>query len=482
MLICVSESSAVTSTHTSTSSSTVLTEHHHHHHHHHHHSLPSPLLHSDHEHKLKHHLVSSAALAAQSHLLPSIDCTVSSESLISSRILEEDPEMPFYVFSISQIVSQVKQWHDLLPRVEPFYAMKCNPNPVIVGTLAALGWSFDCASSNEISLAREVGTPVHKIIYANPCKQVSHIRYAHANNIRMMTFDNEQELIKIASHHPEAQCVLRIAVDDSQSVCQFNKKFGAKIHECPALIKKAIELGVDVIGVSFHVGSGCKSASAFADAVATAKSIFNVAHSFGISFSLLDLGGGYPGYDEEGSVSFSQIAKAVRDALDTHFPEEMNVRIIAEPGRYIAASCATLVTKVHAVRTIRPPRGAQRRHCGHDENENTLESEVSEQDNDDEQLRCIYINDGVYGSFNCIIFDHLQPLPEMFRSVKDAERMYKTKIFGPTCDSMDCVLEMGMLPEVHVGDFMIWKRMGAYTSAAASTFNAFPTAEMRYVW
>ena len=47
-------------------------------------------------------------------------------------------------------------------------------------------------------------------------------------------------------------------------------KYGAPMASVPFLLRRAAELGLRVRGVSFHVGSGCYSASAFADAIQAA--------------------------------------------------------------------------------------------------------------------------------------------------------------------------------------------------------------------
>ena len=67
-----------------------------------------------------------------------------------------DPEDAFYVVDLGVLVSQVYQWRKFFPRVEPFYAVKCNPDPVILQTLALLGCNFDCASQQEIQIVKEV--------------------------------------------------------------------------------------------------------------------------------------------------------------------------------------------------------------------------------------------------------------------------------------------------------------------------------------
>ena len=88
-----------------------------------------------------------------------------------------------------------------------------------MSTLAAIGTGFDCASKTEIQLVQGIGVPQERIIYANPCKQVSQIKYAASNGVQMMTFDSEIELMKVLRAHRKTKLVLWIVTDDSKAVC-----------------------------------------------------------------------------------------------------------------------------------------------------------------------------------------------------------------------------------------------------------------------
>ena len=68
-------------------------------------------------------------------------------------------------------------------------------------------------------------------------------------------------------------------------------------------------------------------------------------------------------------------------------------------------------------------------------------------------------------------FDHHHPDPILLAD-RDGE-VHKTTIFGPTCDSIDVVAKDIQLPEMMVGDWLYFVNMGAYTVAAASSFNGF---------
>merc|ERR1711991_270986 len=100
-----------------------------------------------------------------------------------------------------------------------------------------------------------------------------------------------------------------------------------------------------------------------------------------------------------------------------------------------------------------------------------------------------YLSDGVYGSFNNIIFDHAQPKPVLLtRKGETAEErqrnllLYRTRLFGPTCDSIDVLSAADcLLPELEIGDWLLFPQMGAYTVAAASSFNGFAPPNSTYV-
>lgn len=369
------------------------------------------------------------------------------ESLIAQKISENshDSEEAFYFVDLGTIGRKYKQWVQQLPRVKPFYAIKCNNNPAIIKTLGHLGTNFDCASKSEIQQILGLGFKPSQIIYANPTKMVSHISYAKSQNVDLMTFDNSHELDKIAKNYPTARLVLRIITDDSASVCRFSTKFGCPLDKAVQLLEYGKSLDLNIVGVSFHVGSGCMSTDAFVKAITDAHHIFQEAKKIGFNFNLLDLGGGWPGTDDDGII-FNDIAASIRPVLDSLFPEESNVQLIAEPGRYFVSESHTLAVNVFAKRTMLTQEG--------------------------EKNFLYYINDGVYQSFNCILFDHAAPKPLVF-DPKGRTQIFRSTIFGPTCDSMDCISKDIYLPELETGEWLYFKNMGAYTVAAASPFNGF---------
>ncbi|XP_066272791.1 ornithine decarboxylase-like [Branchiostoma lanceolatum] len=387
----------------------------------------------------------------------------------------DDKDDAFFVCDLGDVVNKYKKWVSRLPRVEPFYAVKCNDSPHVLQVLANLGTGFDCASKTEVQKVLNLGVGPDRIVYANPCKQTSHIRYAKKNEVNLMTFDNEDELHKIKNYFPDACLLLRILPPAAEAQCQLGMKFGCHPSQAPKLLEVAAQLDLNVVGVSFHVGSGCLEASAFARGVESAKRIFNIADQYGFDFDMLDIGGGFPG-QESAAISFDEIVADLGPALDEHFPPGSGVRIIAEPGRFFVASAFTVAVNIVAKRMVARDIQEFKDEEAEDAVMNSVAPSLCE-----EPAFMYYVNDGVYGSFNCLLYDHAAVTPTLMRDVDKEEPLFSTSVWGPTCDGLDRIMEHCLLPELQVGDWILFEDMGAYTMAAASTFNGFGKPSCYYV-
>ena len=279
----------------------------------------------------------AAVMAAHSTAFVASGSAASIEAHAQQLIQQHGLENSFYVVDLGAVVRLHKAWCQSMPRVQPFYAVKCHPNPAVMGVLAALGTGFDCASQEEIRAVTSLGVSPDRIIYAHPCKPPGQIRYAAAHDISLTTFDTESELHKIARWHPSCNLVLRIRADDTQARCQLGNKFGADPVDALALLGTAKDLGLSVVGVSFHVGSGATNPHAFTAAILLARKVFDMGNALGFNMSLLDIGGGFCGgnFDDNGNVDLGGVPAAVNSALEEYFSGDANadVRIIAEPGR-----------------------------------------------------------------------------------------------------------------------------------------------------
>jgi len=390
-------------------------------------------------------------------------------SRIDTDACDPDEESAFYVADLGEVYRQHMRWKKNLPRVKPFYAVKCNPDPEVIKLLAALGSGFDCASKAEIDLVLGLGVDPSRIIYAQPCKTKSYLRHAANVGVSQMTFDNADELYKIKHCYPNAEIVLRILTDDSASLCRLSTKFGADLETAADLLRLAKDLDLNVVGVSFHVGSGAADPSAFTKAVIDAKWVFDQAATHGYDLKLLDVGGGFT--DE----TFEVFAAKLSDALGVHFPP--HVRVIAEPGRYYTANAFTLATNIIARRDVSSLPSTPR-------SIDSYGSEISAASTS-EKSYMLYLNDGVYGNFSNIIFDHQHPTAQVLHSnsAADQDKLVEYSIWGPTCDGIDVISERCYLPgTLDIGDWLFFENMGAYTKCSATRFNGFKdTHEAIYI-
>lgn len=311
----------------------------------------------------------------------------------------------------------------------------------VLRLLAKMGTGFDCASQTEIEKVLRLGVEPDRIIFAQPCKTKSYIRYAATHGVRQMTFDNADELYKIKRFFPEAELYLRILTDDSASLCRLSAKFGACMSKTKELITLARDLHLNLVGVSFHVGSGAGDPAAFTKAVCDAKMVFDQAAEAGYELQTLDVGGGFE------DSTFETFANALTEALDNYIPQ--HVRVIGEPGRYYVGSAYTLASTIIARRDV----------------QNAIPLD---------QSYMLYLNDGVYGNFSNIIFDHQHPIAQVLESSSGTAQPVEYSIWGPTCDGIDLITERCTLPGLlDVGDWLYFENMGAYTKCSATRFNGF---------
>ncbi|XP_028615403.1 ornithine decarboxylase 1-like [Grammomys surdaster] len=386
---------------------------------------------------------------------PSEPITLGPETSARQLVLKKIQELSilgrhdaFMVADLDVLASRHRTFLQALPRVQPFYAVKCNNRPWLLLVLAALGTGFDCASQGELEQVLNLGVAPSRIIFANPCKAISHIRYAASCGVQLLTFDSEEELIKLAQHHPGARLVLRIQTQGSRSTFPLHTKFGACLEACGHLLQVARELGLAVVGASFHVGSDCHTPQSYRQAIAHCRSVFDMGCKAGHHMSLLDLGAGFPGI-EGSEARFEEMARVVNAALAQYFPEGTGVEVIAEPGRFYAESVCTAAVSIIAKKASLEPGGHRK--------------------------LAYYLNEGHYGAFRIFLREPVPRIPIVVKEFPSEPRLFPCTLYGPTCDAFDRLFSTEVrLPELDVGDWLIFPDMGAYSSCMSSTFNGFP--------
>jgi ornithine decarboxylase len=345
-------------------------------------------------------------------------------------------------------MEQWRLWNRNLPNVKPYYAVKCNPDPTLLGWLYRRNAAFDCASAREMSLVQEhfgKQSMGNHVLFANPCKTHNDIVVGKSLGVPWVTADSTEELEKMAKAQYKPEVLLRVAVDDSGSSSPFAAKFGLEPNAVEEVVRAASSLQIPVVGLSFHVGSGSKSPTAFGSAVHLVLDQWKALHDKRLvpySMKALDLGGGW---SSNATLFKEQAASAYRAARLGPIPQQL----IAEPGRFFAAPTHDLYVQVVGKK---PRAGGGWRYT---------------------------LDESIYGQFSCIPFDHALPRMARIRLNNHGSRpKTPATLFGRTCDSLDWIANSDGLEELDVGDWLYIPDMGAYTTATSTEFNGFPKPDV----
>lgn len=360
---------------------------------------------------------------------------------------------PLVVVDHKVLRENYEQFRKHLPRVQVYYAVKANSDPVIVQTFYDVGASFDVASMAEFLIVHEKIKHLperqrqdfiwDRIIYANPIKAIETLKQLDQYK-PLVTYDNHEEVRKIARYAPHSGLVLRLRVPNTGSMVELSSKFGALPGEAVDLITFAHNNKLNVEGLSFHVGSQCTNVQNYSQALHLAVGIFSEARTRGFDLKLLDIGGGFPALYDSSVPAFESLAKTINAELDRLFPEP--IEILAEPGRFLVASAATAVAQIIG----KAVRGGK---------------------------LCYYLDDGVYHTYSGVIFDHCQYHLKSFREGPSQ----LCSVFGPTCDALDTISLAEQLPDMDLGELVYSENMGAYCAASSTNFNGFPPAKVVHV-
>ena len=352
--------------------------------------------------------------------------------------LVEKHETPFMVLDLSEIDYQYKSLQAALPGVKIFYALKSLSHPELLKRLKSLGSYFDLATIGEIDLVESLGIKGSQCLHSHPIKKDKEIKRALEFGCNRMVVDNIEEMKKFIPYADQVELIIRVGFRSKQAVVDLSRKFGCALEELPILVKLAKDHGIDVVGLSFHVGS--QSLSSMTQANAIRSSIAAMKLMNGVNWKFLDIGGSFPISYQEEVLSISDFCAPVMEAL-SELPED--IEVFAEPGRFISAPSMIEVVSIVG----KAKRGAK---------------------------IWYYLDDGVYGGFSGQMYDHaIYPLAPL-KPFDPTGEFHSSVLAGPTCDSIDVVAEDIELPEMFIGDVLVSKKMGAYSIVSATEFNYYP--------
>jgi ornithine decarboxylase len=350
---------------------------------------------------------------------------------------------PFLLVDSNIVRTKARRFKAALPRVQPHYAVKANPDPRILRVLIEEGVGFEIASVAELDLLMGLGVNPADVYYSNPVKSRAYIDYAAAKGVEWFVVDSVGELCKICEVKPDAKLYVRIEAPNTGSDWPLSGKFGIGNEELDGIVAEAALRKADLAGVTFHVGSQCRNPDNWRAGIQAAKRAFRKMRLAGLRPRLINLGGGYPVRYTKPIPSIEKIGEVINHAL-RDVPQ--SVRIVAEPGRYLVADAGSFVCRVIGTAT---------RNGG----------------------RWMHWDAGVFGG----VIEPSEGLRYDVATDRDGA-LVPWIVAGPTCDSVDVCMRDEVFPDtMQEGDFVYVTNAGAYSTAYATTFNGFPLPDVHVI-
>jgi len=367
----------------------------------------------------------------------------------AAYIAAHDFDRPTLVISRDRVAQQYDALATGLGRARIHYAVKANPAPQIIRLLVKKGSGFDCASRGEIELCLAQGARPENISFGNTIKRAADIAYAHSVGVTIFAADSDAELEKIARHAPGARVYLRLIVENSMADWPLSRKFGCAPSTLPGLLDLARDLGLEVYGLSFHVGSQTRRSEYWNPVLDQVASLWHAARDAGHNLQLLNLGGGFPAFYGQSIEAPRAYAAAVMRAVEERFGEVAEV--MAEPGRGLVAEAGHIAAEVMLV----------------------------SRKSADDLHRWVYLD---IGRFSGLAETEGEAIRYQIVTPHEGGEAGPCVLAGPSCDSADILYENRpiQLPlALESGDKVMIRCCGAYTSSYSSVgFNGFPPLDV----
>jgi ornithine decarboxylase len=358
-------------------------------------------------------------------------------SLLRELLACKDRQTPLLLLSRSQVGRNYDALKKALPRAQIHYAVKPNNHAVVLREVYERGGNFDVCSAGEIDTVLNTGINPATLVHSHPVKSIDEFDYAVGKGLETFVVDNPEEVKKLTRYSDKKLKLLvrfRIRVN-TNAVVNLQYKFGCKVEEVVPLARLIEQTGHEFYGLCFHIGSQCIYSENYIKAIASAHRLINKLDLAGFNTRLLDIGGGFPVEYVQPLPSIEEFCRPIARALDKHI--RPGIKVISEPGRFIAASPVTLICSV----------------VGKSYRDGKI---------------WYYLDDGLYSTFSGIVYDHCQ-----YPVITNREGETRLSVLaGPTCDSFDVMYDGLMIPEHEVGDRIMFMATGAYCAVSGSNFNA----------
>ncbi|MCP4578860.1 MAG: diaminopimelate decarboxylase [Deltaproteobacteria bacterium] len=363
--------------------------------------------------------------------------------------IAENVGTPFYVYSHATLKQHFDAFDGAFSDVRHLtcYSMKSNSNKALLALFAGRGGGVDIVSGGELYRALNAGVDPGKIVFSGVGKSPADLEYAVTSQILMFNVESPQELLKLnevaLSSGKKARISIRVNPDVDPKTHPYistglkENKFGIGVEEALLQYEKASALdGLEVVGVSCHIGSQLTQTSPFVDALRKLKELISQLESMNISIRYLDLGGGLGiTYDSEAPPDPAEYARDIKSELASS-----QWTLILEPGRVIVGNAGALVTKVLYAKT------------SYEKNFFVVDAAMND-----------LMRPSLYGAYHGI-----QPVKQTSGEKVTAD------IVGPICESGDFLAKERLVERLAPEDLIAVMSAGAYGFSMSSTYNSRP--------
>lgn len=362
------------------------------------------------------------------------------------RFFAENPTLqtPYLVVDLDVVRDRYLRLRKALARADVYYAVKANPEPAVLRTLADLGSRFDVASLGEIDRCLDVGVDPSALSFGNTIKREQDIAAAVERGVDVFAVDCDEELAKVLRQTKRGTVLVRLATEKCAAEWPLTEKFGCLLAQAERLLLRGADSGVEV-GVSFHVGSQQRDLTAWDAPLAAVATLAESLAQRGHRLSAVNLGGGLPGNHMRPTPPIEDYGSAIEQTITRHL-DGLHARYMVEPGRYLVSDAGVIRSEVLLIT----------------------------QKLIDDARRWVYLD---VGRYNGLAETEDEAIRYRMRCPHSDGEPVDSVVAGPTCDSTDVIYEQELYPlpsNLAIGDYVDVLSAGAYTASYASVwFNGF---------
>lgn len=356
---------------------------------------------------------------------------------------------PVYVYSTATLVRHARSMKNALSGLDDpliAFAVKANPNPAVLATLASEGLGADIVSIGEFRCARKAGMPPSKMLFSGVGKQADEMAEALAGDVLQFNLESVEEAKMLSSVAVAAGKNARIAFRINPDVDagthakittgNADNKFGIPAAQGIEAFRSAKDLpGLDVTGVTVHIGSQLTRLAPLETAFIRLGELIQTLRDDGCNLQIADLGGGLgvpygPGQPEPPSPD-------AYGAMVARVTKGWGLRLAFEPGRLISGNAGVLLSQV-----VRVKPGAQHPWVIVDAAMNDL------------------MRPALYDAYH-----HIE-------AVKPSGEREIANVVGPVCESGDTFAMAREMDRLRAGELLIFRTAGAYGAAMSNGYNS----------